>query len=360
MKEIIQCSGRKEFKKLQAVFPSNIMNRNPRNTANAIITPFHDVSQRNKVWLSTQNINKSYLKHVKPNLVPNECMQLNKTNELSFSFLRKQHKNKRIATMRTISDEIPERFHKTLKTNESYVRQNTVYEPVIGNNDSNLSTLGTNYFRPKFASTPKKNGINQYTRFENQRLNNNTGRSIPRSIRNHQMKQQMDKKKIAKRLQRTKIVPEIKHKSISGRFFDAINTSCTTLVKTVKNIFRPKINLNETKEESNKTSKVGDMLSCSYSFTNYMRKRDAILKNEYIDKSLCGLVVFKSKEGFEDFSLEMTNSCNTCNDTITLKRKLATDDQLKQTIRKLKLGINLYGCDFKVIRILKYKTIVSI
>ncbi|CAH0722672.1 unnamed protein product, partial [Brenthis ino] len=78
--------------------------------------------------------------------------------------------------------------------------------------------------------------------------------------------------------------------------------------------------------------------TCSYSFTNYMRERDAILKSNK-----------DNIEHSKHISVFSLNDCNTCNDTIALKQKLANNSSLQQTVKRLKMGINLYGCDFKKI-----------
>ncbi|KAF9415210.1 hypothetical protein HW555_007086 [Spodoptera exigua] len=234
----------------------------------------------------------------------------------------------------------PETTQRTLQTNVSTLRHNTVYDSLIKHNLTLSYTQEIDAFNPQFMSTPKKE-FQQGSRYQKQ---NDHSTYSSRSATNHQVKRQAKKKRVTRHFNQTKTDIEMKHKSFSGRFFDAINTSCTTLVKTVKNIFRPKKYLQEPKDDSlNRTNRNA---SCSYSFTNYMRRRDAVAKDEDTSK-VEGLMI--TKEHFGDFSTDLNNSCKTCNDTITLKRKLRNDDHLKKTLRKLKLGINLYGCDFKKI-----------
>ncbi|KAJ8733963.1 hypothetical protein PYW07_014514 [Mythimna separata] len=359
MKEIFQCGAQKELNNLKAFLPPDIMtNRSPKNiyknTVNDVSrVPFHQTPQR-KQFCRPQDPCKSYGRNVKAAEIQNDCVQFNRTNELSFTFLRKHNSYRKPAEKNFVTkSKFDESFQRSYQTNESRARKNTVCESVMEISVSRLSTLGTNDFNPQFSSTPKRNDSYKYSRYENQRTYNNTVRSVQKSVRNHKIKRQLEKKKVAKHLERSNIDKEIKHKSFSGRFFDAINTSCTTLVKTVKNIFRPKSDLHETKNDAdsdslNKTSN-RDTMSCSYSFTEYMRRRDDALKDDCTNKPNGVAVELKPKTIVEDFSMEMSNSCNTCNNTIALRRKLVSDEHLKQTIRKLKLGINLYGCNFKKI-----------
>lgn len=347
MKEILQSSAQKEFHNLKSFFPTDIVT----NTVNYTRGPFHDISQRKQFCMALQNPNRFHAQNIPQTFNHTVNSQLN-TNELSFSFLRSQNSNRKHDANNFVTAKFPESFQRTFYTNESRRRKNNVYESGMEIDESRLNTLDTNDFKPQFASTPKRNDLYEFSRYGNQRCYNNTVTSSQKSVRNHKKKRQLEKKKIAKHLQRSKIDKEIKHKSFSGRFFGAINTSCTTLVKTVKNIFRPKSNLQEkgnyTDNDSlNKISK-RDTMSCSYSFTEYMRRRDAALKDDCSNKPDDGVFDLKPKTNVEDFSMEMSNSCKTCNNTIALKRKLLSDEHLKKTIRKLKLGINLYGCNFKV------------
>ncbi|XP_050352475.1 uncharacterized protein LOC126774868 [Nymphalis io] len=142
---------------------------------------------------------------------------------------------------------------------------------------------------------------------------------------------------------RTSDNKKLQNKTIGGKFIDIINGSCTTLVKSFtsfKNIFRHK-EPSTSKDVSTSTSVVSTF-ECN-SFTNYMRERDA--NSRHFDKK--GNVAYLKREfGVEDYNF---SSCNTCDDTIALKQKLTNDATLQQTVKRLKFGINLYGCDFKKI-----------
>ncbi|XP_059049421.1 probable cyclin-dependent serine/threonine-protein kinase DDB_G0292550 [Achroia grisella] len=137
---------------------------------------------------------------------------------------------------------------------------------------------------------------------------------------------------------------DIKHRTISGRLFSVINDSCTTFVKTVKNIFKSKKYPDVVKHKEDKPSGnhfCTEKEACSYSFTNYMRLRDAILDNK----------TDSNNNTVRSINSDNTSnkSCETCNDTFVLKDKLVNDQNLRHTLKKLKLGINLYGCDFRKI-----------
>lgn len=356
MKEILQCGTQKELNNFRASFLPEVMtNRSERNIVNcASKKPFQEVPQRNSFCTAPQDPNKFNARIIKRKVIQNDSVQSNKASELSFTFLRKQNSNRKEVVKNFVTDDkLPETFQRTFQKNESRLRNNTVYDSLMQIDESRFKTLGINDFNPQFASTPKKNDLHENSKYKILRSNNNTARSIQKSVRKHKIKRQLNKKKMAKRLERSKIDKENKHKSFSGRFFDAINTSCTILANTVKNIFRPKSDVHESENDTESLNATAnrDTLSCSYSFTNYMRRRDFALKNDCTNISGGGLEdeALKSKASIEDFSMETSNSCNTCNNTIALKRKLVRDDNLKQTIRKLKLGINLYGCNFKVI-----------
>ncbi|CAH2068768.1 unnamed protein product, partial [Iphiclides podalirius] len=104
-------------------------------------------------------------------------------------------------------------------------------------------------------------------------------------------------------------------------------------VGDLKNVFQTK---RAEKSPAKVSTKSNDDDSCkthrANSFTSYMRKRDAYIKGD--------------RSSIWD---ESQNECFTCNDTLSLKQKFVNDDVLKENVQRLKLGINLYGCDFKKI-----------
>ncbi|KAH9634145.1 hypothetical protein HF086_001347 [Spodoptera exigua] len=339
MQEIMLCGAQTENNFKPFLSTNGIIKGrgSPMDTSRA---PFCEIfKERKDCYVNPPEITKFYSQHKSPPVWPR--LQNKDKNELSLSFLRNQNFSKTRTTNNIVTpNRYPETTQRTLKTNVSTLRHNTVYDSLIKHNLTLSYTQEIDAFKPQFMSTPKKE-FQQGSRYQKQ---NDHSTYSSRSVTNHQVKRQAKMKRVTRHLNQTKSDIEMKHKSFSGRFFDAINTSCTTLVKTVKNIFRPKKYLQEPKDDSlNRTNRNA---SCSYSFTNYMRRRDAVVKDEDTSK-VEGLMI--TKEHFGDFSTDLNNSCKTCNDTITLKRKLRNDDHLKKTLRKLKLGINLYGCDFKKI-----------
>ncbi|CAH1643389.1 unnamed protein product [Spodoptera littoralis] len=334
MKEIMLCGTQKEIN-FKPFLSTNVIKNSPGNAMDISRAPFCENSKKQKSFcMGPPETIKFYAKHKPP------AMSSAQLQELSLSFLRNQHSSKsRTATIMT-SNIFLESTQRTLQTNANIVQQRT--DSFMEDNLTRSCTQEIDDFKPQFMSTPKKD-VHEASQYQTQH-DNNSYRSTRRLVKNHQVKRQV-KKRVTRHFNQTKTNKEIKHKSFSGRFFDAINTSCTTLVKTVKNIFTPKNTLQETKD--NPINRTNRDMSCSYSFTNYMRKRDAVIKDNYKEDTKKGLV--NTKDNFQDVSMEINNSCKTCNDTVTLKRKLRNDEHLKKTLRKLKLGINLYGCDFKKI-----------
>ncbi|CAH4033641.1 unnamed protein product [Pieris brassicae] len=125
-----------------------------------------------------------------------------------------------------------------------------------------------------------------------------------------------ENRKITKRPKKYK-VPNKVNRSLSIKFLDVVNSSCTTIIKSIKSVFTRNTSVKQTVNEK-----------CG-SFTEYMRIRDQYLSD-----------ISKSSPDVK--------SCMTCNDTLLLKEKLVSDDCLKVTVKKLKHGINMFGCDFKV------------
>lgn len=340
MKEIMLC-GTQKGNNIKPLLSSNVIINSPGNAMDTSRALFcENIKERKTFCMAPPETIPLYSQHKIPTM-SNVHLQKSDRNELSLSFLRNQHLSKsRTTTYFVTPNNFSESIQRKLHTNVSSVQHNTVYDSFMKHNLTRSCTQEIDEFKPQFMSTPKKD-IHEASRYQKQHDN-----SSYRSVRNHQVKRPVKKKRATRHLNQTKTDKDIRHKSFSGRLFDAINTSCTTLVKTVKNIFRPKNTLQKTKDDS--INETNPSMSCSYSFTNYMRKRDEVMKDGYKEDTNKADDLVTTKERFEDVSMEINNSCKTCNDTVTLKRKLRNDDNLKKTIRKLKLGINLYGCDFKV------------
>ncbi|XP_022822063.1 uncharacterized protein LOC111353320 [Spodoptera litura] len=336
MKEIMLCGTQKEIN-YKPFVSTNVIINSPGNAMDTSRAPFCENSKKQKKFcMGPPETIKFYAQHKLP------AMSSAHLQELSLSFLRNQHSSKSGTATFVTSNKFLETTQKTLQTNANIVqRTDSFMEDTL----IRSCTQEIDDFKPQFMSTPKKD-LQEASQYQKPH-DNSSFRSTRKLVKNHQIKRQV-KKRVTRYFNQSKTNKEIKHKSFSGRFFDAINTSCTTLVKTVKNIFRPKNTLLETKD--NPLNRTNRDMSCSYSFTNYMRKRDAVIKDNYKEDTNKGLV--NTKDNIQDVSMEINNSCKTCNDTVTLKRKLRNDDHLKKTLRKLKLGINLYGCDFKVIKFL--------
>ncbi|XP_072936252.1 uncharacterized protein [Epargyreus clarus] len=196
-------------------------------------------------------------------------------------------------------------------------------------------------FKPTFVSTPikvlpkKSTSLNKtsYARRPFKIVDNKSG------IRTN-TKRKTAPKRIFLRDSRTQ--DSIKQRSMSSRLLDAINESCTTFIKSVKNVFTGNKNTNCSDKDTTNMNPTNNPLEesyCSYSFTNYMQNREAELIENKINQDI-------SSEIMTSNTMD-TITCKTCDDTVLLKHKFADDDQLKLTVKKLKLGINLYGCDFK-------------
>ncbi|CAH2099790.1 unnamed protein product [Euphydryas editha] len=201
-------------------------------------------------------------------------------------------------------------------------------------------------FAPPFVSTPKK----CKDTFRSTSVSQSSLRSfikLSRFKRKHEKQTRINTDKIMKR--KLSECKQVQNKTIGSKFFDIINGSCTTLVKSftcLKNIFRSKVPSTSRDEEIDIscTDKI-NLKSTNNSFTNYMRNRDALSyhRNNNRDETLLNTGFSIDDDKFH------LQECNTCNDTITLQQKLKKDSNLQRTLKRLKLGINLYGCDFKKI-----------
>ncbi|KAI5635347.1 hypothetical protein NE865_11923 [Phthorimaea operculella] len=314
-------------------------------------------AQRAPVVQNTQNIYRSTTKP-KQNIRPNMPEK-----DLTFSFLmnetkqepRKQYRNLNTENLiesfltstphfskqyrNPNSDKLIESF---MTPSNTYSRNNVssydkgVKTNILGNTQFYDDKSDLRNFRPPFISTPKRNKTfrkNVFKATHKSRASITYSRkSITRAIR----PQRTDNSQLEKT---QSVNREVKQCSMSARLFSAINDSCTTIVKSMKSIFRSK----QDKDKANNDVTMGanenetENASCSYSFTNYMRKRDALLEGEFSHHDSSSSGNYK------------VDSCKTCRDTIVLQQKMKRDDHLKQTVRKLKMGINLYGCDFKKI-----------
>ncbi|XP_014360227.2 uncharacterized protein LOC106712247 [Papilio machaon] len=180
-------------------------------------------------------------------------------------------------------------------------------------------------FKPKYASTPKQTKTNKSKNF--------TPRPIHKTYKKQYKNLSIDSKlKINTKSNKDE---SVQRRFGASRILDVINETCTTIMKSVTNVFRSKKREDSLNQSENSNSERQSQYANS--FTNYMRQRDAMLEQNSTNSYL------------NDLMEEAQYECNTCNDTLSLKRKFSNDDFLKETVNKLKLGINLYGCNFKKI-----------
>ncbi|XP_046974207.1 uncharacterized protein LOC124540567 [Vanessa cardui] len=201
-----------------------------------------------------------------------------------------------------------------------------------------LDQDSTFFFAPPFVSTPKRNTKT----LKSNSISQSSRLSVFKSAATKRQCHIKTRPNKTKHIKRTFDNKKIQNKTIGAKFIDIINGSCTTLVKSytsLKNIFKHKEHT-VCKDVSTSTSAVSTF--CNNSFTNYMRKRDAM--SNYFDEREDETYLKRELSVEDAFS-----SCNTCNDTIALKHKLTNDAKLQHTVKRLKFGINMYGCDFKKI-----------
>ncbi|XP_053601809.1 uncharacterized protein LOC128670282 [Plodia interpunctella] len=274
-----------------------------------------------------------------PVITPNKNnlnVSISSRGDLSFSFLLNENynlnKNKKSRNCQqfgvarfnktgneksTVVSNMSVNVRRDIKGNNSEVTKNS-YNVTKLIEDMEENENRTIEFKPTIVSTPKRFPTKQ-RQFRNYTIGI---KKEERSNRHDRYKHQRA------------TIKEMKNKSFSGKFFGAINESCTMLVKTVKNIFTTRNTDTRTKvEQSTMVNPCRRNAHSNCSFMDYMRRRDAIMGSQSGDRN--------SEKG--------SGSCETCNDTILLKQKLEKDQKLKQTLKKLKFGINLYGCDFKKI-----------
>lgn len=197
-------------------------------------------------------------------------------------------------------------------------------------------------FAPPFVSTPKKSKTLRSTSIL-QSVHQSFSK-LSRCKRKYNKQTRINKDKIIKRILLES--KQVRNKSLGAKFIDILNGSCTTLVKSFtcfKNIFRSKESSTSRDEDVNKSRTTNFNLP-SNTFTNYMHNRDA--HTDHRSKNKDG-TFFNTEFSIEDDKFHL-QECNTCNDTIILQQKFKNDLKLQRTVKKLKFGINLYGCDFKV------------
>lgn len=278
------------------------------------------------------------------------------SNDLSFSFILKDRpnylkgqrlqSNQTIKKDRTVTTQIYSNKNQSIlsfcEDAPRNITQN-LEKPSISTLTENEDQDSTFKFAPQFVSTPKKSRT-----FRSAPISQSIHQSfskLSRCKRKYNTQTKINKDKMTKRILLES--KQVQNKSLGAKFFDVLNGSCTTLVKSFacfKNIFRSKEPSTSRDEDVDKIkSRTTNFNLLSNSFTNYMHNRDARTdhRSEHNDET------FFNNE-FSIVDDKCLQECNTCNDTITLQQKFKNDLKLQRTVKKLKFGINLYGCDFKV------------
>ncbi|CAG9575921.1 unnamed protein product [Danaus chrysippus] len=250
---------------------------------------------------------------------------------MSFSFLCKT-----IETFTNIRNNDDTRNNKLRSKNfleqsgRQYIQTHPIKELSQFNDTLKLDNNTILDFKPPFVSTPKHTKVPHKTNSSRSSSIKNPSSSIQKR---YKFTVQNNKNVNKQKLNRT-ISDKSQNKTMSAKFFNLINGSCTTLVKSftnIRNIFKRKVN--DTNVNIDNVEPTNSEPSCSYSFTEYMREKD---------------MMEKINDNYERNTVDISNiECNTCNDTVILRQKLAKDVSLQKTVKRLKIGINMYGCDFK-------------
>ncbi|XP_013167267.1 PREDICTED: uncharacterized protein LOC106117474 isoform X1 [Papilio xuthus] len=301
-----------------------------------IITEVLNYKQRQNINPNIINTSKSYLSN-KIFKDANICIQSmkdsidiqkpkNKT-ELNISSLSFLSNNNTIESSLNINFKDEENFYdKSICSNKKiFVEKKKATNKSVSHccNETKENTQISIDFKPKCASTPKQTITN--------RSNNFTPRPIHKSYKKQYKNFSIDSE--FKMKTKSNKDESVQRRFGASRILDVINETCTTIMKSVTNVFRSK-----KREDSLSQSYNSERQSqCANSFTNYMRRRDTMLEQD------------STNSYWNDLMEEVQYECNTCNDTLSLRRKFSNDDFLRETVNKLKLGINLYGCNFKKI-----------
>lgn len=267
----------------------------------------------NEVPRSFAEMNKSKLKsrlnaQVQGN-VDRSAVAFDNEKDLSFSFLLKhtaiEPRNHKLRTDRHFVDAGVQASN----TESSF--QKYTYDAFEGSS----STVS---FKPRYTSTPQRiSAASKETSCPASRDHSISNKTI-----NH------------KRYRPNTTLSNRKNRNSSmSTFLGILNSSCTTFIKGFKNIFVAKTTSDQAVDKSEK-------VGVTKLKENKLLFADSIIKGK-----------FNMTNVTKESSLEhrTSNFCSTCNDTIILKHKLTNDHFLQETVNRLKLGINLYGCDFKVI-----------
>ncbi|XP_069354348.1 uncharacterized protein [Maniola hyperantus] len=259
-------------------------------------------------------------------------------NDLSFSFLLKESPQPRFRkpnyTLKS-DQHLIEQIGTSKKREEPSLYQSYKHRPFkksIRNRKDETTILE---FKPPFVSTPKT------SKHSNVKT---TSRTSKESLtRDHTTCNKTIIKNRSKFTNTALPNKRFHNRSKSAKFLDVLNGSCKTFIEGFKKMFTVKGTSDNLDDKSKDlgTRNLDENNSCVLSTT---------MEQRYVPVTK----VKKAQDwtnSTKEFSLENRyfNSCNTCNDTVVLKHKSENDAFLQQTVKKLKLGINLYGCDFKKI-----------
>ncbi|XP_039765712.1 uncharacterized protein LOC120637768 isoform X1 [Pararge aegeria] len=254
-------------------------------------------------------------------------------NDLSLSFLLKHNpKEPRLRKPKYMlrSDQFP-------IDDETFLHQSSLLKSYETSSRNNIDDTILN-FNPPFVSTPKRNKYSNVKSLSKISLETN---SIYPTSRDHStFKKTIHHKR--KLVNTTQTHKRLRNRSMSAKFLDILNGSCTTIIKGFKSIFASKkssMNIDDRSKEVTINAATDNF--CAYNFTKNVDQNVTLVQKK--EDELTNIT--------KEFSMQYSNfsSCNTCNDTFVLKHKFANDAFLQQTVKRLKMGINLYGCDFKKI-----------
>ncbi|CAG4963093.1 unnamed protein product [Parnassius apollo] len=261
--------------------------------------------------------------------LPTSCLQRKNSNKNSkkYSYCENQ---KDVSHTKSIYNQINSNLEES-PANKNYTEL-YAEKRVTNTEEVKKESISEFSFRPPLVSTPKNMYRNNVSRAHISNM------SIRKSPINKSYKNQRIKTSHIERIKTdcNKVNVSCRQRTFGASLFNAINESCTRIVTSIRNLFKTKKIEKPHKETfDNSNIDVADIVHCSYSFTDYMLKREALLNEQNSDLT--------------SYRNSFHKECASCNDTLTLKEKLANDDFLKETVKKLKRGLHVYGCDFKVI-----------
>ncbi|GBP31253.1 hypothetical protein EVAR_21533_1 [Eumeta japonica] len=263
-------------------------------------------------------------------------------------------------SVRERRQEVPLLYMRNQSTNYNMIdtefRSDKVHRTTVDKSMSHLTradrTGDYDVFNPKRTSTPKSRTRNMSPPSKDNK-NVHGRKNFDEHVYVHKhniaLRTTAGARRPRRRQRRSAPAQTARGRSVSARIFGALNDTCATVVNAIKDMILLRRRTDTCKIEEATNAR---RTSRDWSFTYFMKPRDVARRS---------VRTKENDHSFADIAAEDRNSicsstedatrneniCRTCNDTLLLKRKLANDDYLKETLRKLKIGINLYGCDFK-------------